>query len=76
MDKPGTVVVVGGTCELGKELARHYVNKGYPVVVTSRDLGRAQATASELGTSCTGLAVDLSHPHGIARPCISTYHSK
>ena len=66
MDKPGTVVVVGGTCELGKELARHYVNKGYPVVVTSRDLGRAQATASELGSNCTGLAVDLANPHGIA----------
>src|ERR671925_645652 len=38
MDKPGTVVVVGGTCELGKHLAQHYVDKGYPVVVTSLDL--------------------------------------
>lgn len=66
MDKPGTVVVVGGTSELGKHLARHYVDKGYPVVITSRDLGRAQATASELGDSCTGLAVDLAKPHGIA----------
>jgi NAD(P)-dependent dehydrogenase (short-subunit alcohol dehydrogenase family) len=66
MDKPGTVVVVGGTCELGQHLARHYINKGYPVVITSRDLGRAQATASELGGNCTGLAVDLAHPHGIA----------
>src|SRR5215211_3979452 len=66
MDRPGTVVVVGGTCELGKYLAQHYVNKGYPVVVTSRDLGRAQATASELGGNCTGLALDLVHPHSIA----------
>ncbi|HSL45463.1 MAG TPA: SDR family oxidoreductase [Anaerolineales bacterium] len=66
MDKPGTVVVVGGTCELGKDLARHYVDEGYPVVVTSRDLGRAQATASELGKNCTGLAVDLADPHSIA----------
>jgi NAD(P)-dependent dehydrogenase (short-subunit alcohol dehydrogenase family) len=66
MDKPGTVVVVGGTCELGKYLAIHYANKGYPVVVTSRDLARAQATASEIGKDCTGLAVDLAHPHGIA----------
>jgi NAD(P)-dependent dehydrogenase (short-subunit alcohol dehydrogenase family) len=66
MDKPGTVVVVGGTCELGKNLAQHYSNEGYPVVVTSRDLGRAQATASEIGGNCTGLAVDLANPHGIA----------
>jgi NAD(P)-dependent dehydrogenase (short-subunit alcohol dehydrogenase family) len=66
MDKPGTVVVVGGTCQLGKYLAQHYVNSGYPVVVTSRDLSRAQATASELGGNCTGLAVDLANPHGIA----------
>ena len=66
MDKPGTVVVVGGTCELGKHLAQHYASKGYPVIVTSRDLGRAQATASEVGGNCTGLAVDLANPHGIA----------
>ena len=66
MDKPGTVVVVGGTCELGKHLAQHYSNEGYPVVVTSRDLDRAQTTASEIGGNCTGLAVDLANPHGIA----------
>src|SRR5512145_3526419 len=66
MDKPGTVVVVGGTCQLGKYLAQHYVRASYPVVVTSRELGRAQATASELGGKCTGLAVDLANPHGIA----------
>jgi len=66
MDKPGTVVVVGGTCELGKHLAQHYADKGYPVVVTSRDLGRAQATSSEIGGNCTGLAVDLANPHQIA----------
>jgi NAD(P)-dependent dehydrogenase (short-subunit alcohol dehydrogenase family) len=66
MDKPGTVVVVGGTCELGKHLAQHYADKGYPVVVTSRDLGRARATASEVGGSCIGLAVDLANPHEIA----------
>jgi NAD(P)-dependent dehydrogenase (short-subunit alcohol dehydrogenase family) len=66
MDKPGTVVVVGGTCDLGKHLAIHYAGKGYPVVVTSRDLGRAQAAAREVGGDCTGLAIDLSQPHQIA----------
>ena len=62
----GTVVVVGGTCELGKHLAQHYADKGHRVVVTSRDLGRAQATAKEIGGDCVGIAVDLSEPHQIA----------
>ncbi len=66
MDRPGTVVVVGGTCELGKHLAKHYADKGHCVVVTSRDVGRAQATAREIGGDCVGLSVDLSQPHQIA----------
>jgi NAD(P)-dependent dehydrogenase (short-subunit alcohol dehydrogenase family) len=51
---------------LGKDLARHYVQKGYPVVVTSRDAGRAEAAARELGGETRGVSVDLSEPHGIA----------
>lgn len=66
MINPGTVVVVGGTCELGKHLARHYADEGHRVVVTSRDLGRAQATASEIGGDSIGRAIDLAKPHGIA----------
>ncbi len=66
MANPGTVVVVGGTCELGKHLAKHYADKGHHVVVTSRDLGRAQATAKEIGGNVIGIAVDLSQPHQIA----------
>lgn len=66
MDKPGTVVVVGGTCELGKQLAKHYADQGSSVIVTSRDLSRAQAAAQEIGGASKGLAVDLADPHGIA----------
>src|SRR3990172_10293082 len=62
----GTVVVVGGTCELGKDLAKHYADKGHRVVITSRDLGRAQATAKDIGGKCVGIAADLSAPHQIA----------
>lgn len=62
----GTVVVVGGTCELGKCLAQHYADKGHRVVVTSRDLARAQATAKEIGGDTAGIAVDLAQPHQIA----------
>lgn len=62
----GSVVVIGGTCDLGKHLAKHYADKGHHVVVTSRDTQRAQVTAREVGGDTVGLAVDLFHPHGIA----------
>ena len=66
MDKLGTVVVVGGTCDIGKHLAQHYADKGHPTVVTSRDLGRAQAAANEIGGDTKGICLDLSEPHEIA----------
>ncbi len=48
MANPGTVVVLGGTCELGKHLAKHYADQGHHVVVTSRDSSRAQTAAKEI----------------------------
>src|SRR5687768_2384881 len=62
----GTVVVVGGTSEIGKRLAKHYAGQGGKVVVTSRDTGRAKAAAQEVGRNCLGLSLDLSKPHDIA----------
>ena len=62
----GTVVVVGGTSEIGKRLAKHYADMGGKVVVTSRDTGRAQAAAAEVGGDCIGLSLDLRNPHDIA----------
>jgi NAD(P)-dependent dehydrogenase (short-subunit alcohol dehydrogenase family) len=66
MDKRGTVVVVGGTCDIGKHLAQHYARQGHPVVITSRDLDRAQAAAREVGGDSVGLCLDLFYPHQIA----------
>ena len=60
-----TVVVIGGTSEIGKRLAEHYAAEGRPVVVTSRDQERADATAREIGGACRGVSLDLSEPHGI-----------
>ena len=62
----GTVVIVGATNELGKSIARHYVNQGNRLVVTSRDIARAQALAKELGSNTIPIAVDLADPHNIA----------
>jgi NAD(P)-dependent dehydrogenase (short-subunit alcohol dehydrogenase family) len=66
MAKQGTVVVVGGTSEIGKRIGQRYAGRAHPVVVTSRDAGRAGAIAAEVGDGCTGIGLDLGQPHQIA----------
>jgi NAD(P)-dependent dehydrogenase (short-subunit alcohol dehydrogenase family) len=66
MSDLGTVVVVGGTSEIGKRLAKRYADKGHSTVVTSRDAGRAAAAAQDVGGDSVGLSLDLSKPHQIA----------
>ena len=61
----GTAIVVGGTGGLGRAVAAHLAARGDAVVVTSRDLSRASASAAELGPGVQGLAVDLSRPETI-----------
>lgn len=62
----GSVVIVGGTQGLGRELAQSYADGGRQVVVTGRDQVRAEAAASEIGGNTGGLAFDLAEPHTIA----------
>jgi len=62
----GSVVVVGGTQGLGREVAQFYAARGRDVVVTGRDQGRAEASAAELGGSTRGVGVDLAEPHTVA----------
>jgi NAD(P)-dependent dehydrogenase (short-subunit alcohol dehydrogenase family) len=62
----GVNVIVGGTGGIGREVARHYVERGESVVVTGRDPKKASALASELGPGVTGLGFDLSEPESIA----------
>jgi NAD(P)-dependent dehydrogenase (short-subunit alcohol dehydrogenase family) len=62
----GTVVVVGGTRGLGREVAQHYAASGHDVVVTGRDQAGAESCAAEIGGSTRGLALDLGEPHAIA----------
>jgi NAD(P)-dependent dehydrogenase (short-subunit alcohol dehydrogenase family) len=61
----GSVVVVGGTGGLGRELARHYIGAGEDVVITGRDPERAASVASELGPNVAGIGFDLSQPETI-----------
>ena len=62
----GSVVIIGGTSEIGKRIAQRYADRGESVVVTSRDLAKAQAAAKEIGDHATGVAVDLNKPEEIA----------
>ena len=62
----GSVVIIGGTSEIGKRIAQRYADKGESVVVTSRDSAKAQAAANEIGGNTSGTAVDLNQPEEIA----------
>jgi NAD(P)-dependent dehydrogenase (short-subunit alcohol dehydrogenase family) len=62
----GTVVIAGATNELGKAIAKHYVERGHRVVVSSRTMERAEALAKELGGDTVPVAFDMAEPHTIA----------
>jgi NAD(P)-dependent dehydrogenase (short-subunit alcohol dehydrogenase family) len=62
----GSIVVVGGTVGLGRELAQAYADEGREVVVTGRDQGRAETAAQEIGDGTRGIGFDLAEPHTIA----------
>ncbi len=66
MSTGGCVVVVGGTSGIGRELARHYADAGAEVILSGRDVSRAEAVAAEVGGKTTGIALDLTKPGEIA----------
>jgi NAD(P)-dependent dehydrogenase (short-subunit alcohol dehydrogenase family) len=59
-------VVIGGTSGIGLEVARHRVERGDEVVLTGRDPARAESVAGSVGSSATGVALDLNDTHGLA----------
>lgn len=61
-----SVLVVGGTSGIGREIARHFAAAGDRVTLTGREAGRAAAVAKEIGGDATGIALDLAVPHSIA----------
>ncbi len=62
----GSVVVVGGTQGLGRELAQSYADEGREVIVTGRDQSRAEAAARRSAATPAGIGFDLAEPHTIA----------
>ena len=61
-----SVVVVGGTRGLGRELAQFYADRGRDVVITGRDAAGSRECAAEIGGSTRGIALDLAEPETIA----------
>lgn len=61
-----TVVVIGGTGGLGRELVAHYAAAGWEVVLSGRDRDRAEQVAGTFDGKVRGISLDLAEPHGIA----------
>lgn len=62
----GSVLIVGGTGGLGRELAKHYIDQGRRVVITGRDQERCESVAAEIGEGVQSLSFDLGQPETIA----------
>jgi len=62
----GSVVIIGGTSGLGREIAGHYARQGRDVVLSGRDPARAAEVAREVGGGTRGIALDLARPGDIA----------
>jgi len=61
----GTVVVVGGTRGLGREVAQFYADRGRDVVITGRELAATEACAGEIAGATRAVAFDLAEPQTI-----------
>ena len=66
MTEAKRLLVVGGTAGIGREVVKHYADRGWSVTLTGRDAARAQTIAAEIGGDVRGIAVDLADPEGIA----------
>jgi NAD(P)-dependent dehydrogenase (short-subunit alcohol dehydrogenase family) len=62
----GAVLIVGGTGGIGRELARHYIDKGDEVIITGSEQARCESIAAELGDDVRGIGFDLAQPETIA----------
>ena len=61
-----SVVVIGGTSGIGREVARFFADRGCDVTLSGRGAGRAKDVAGELGGRTRGIALDLAQTEEIA----------
>ena len=61
-----SLLIVSGTHGIGTEIARHYAERGWSVVLTGRDGSHAKSVAAEVSGDSRGIALDLSEPEQVA----------
>jgi NAD(P)-dependent dehydrogenase (short-subunit alcohol dehydrogenase family) len=65
-DDAGVALVTGATRGIGREVARQLADRGYTVIVSARDIGKAEAFATEIGGGAIALELDVSDPESVA----------
>jgi NAD(P)-dependent dehydrogenase (short-subunit alcohol dehydrogenase family) len=65
-----SVVVIGGTSGIGREIAQRAAARGDEVVISGRNAETAQQVAKEIGGNARGIAVDLGRPVDV-RACVA-----
>ncbi len=65
MSSQGSVVIVGGTRGIGRELVKRYASRGFDVVLTGTNEEVCATCAAEIGPNVRGLAFDLAKPETI-----------
>ena len=66
-----TALISGGNRGIGREVARQLAELGYRVVIGSRDLGKGEETARELGRNVFAVKLDVTDEVSIARAVAS-----
>jgi NAD(P)-dependent dehydrogenase (short-subunit alcohol dehydrogenase family) len=61
-----TLLVVGGTRGIGREILNKYAGAGDSVVLTGRDPAQAEGVAKEIGGDTRGIGLELSRPETLA----------
>jgi NAD(P)-dependent dehydrogenase (short-subunit alcohol dehydrogenase family) len=61
-----SLLIASGTQGIGTELARHYAERGWSVLLTGRDGSHAKSVAAQVGGDTRGIALDLSEPEQVA----------
>ena len=62
-----SAIIIGGTKGIGLMLAEIMATRGDKVTIAGRDPERSAAAARKIGQKVTGVAVDLTRPHDIAK---------
>jgi len=66
MNDERSIVIIGGTSGLGRDLAQHYSDAGHEVVISGREAADAARVATDIGGRTRGIAVDLGQPKQLA----------